>query len=81
MADPFGERGDFLRREFLLLVRHRFDVLTLGVVNRENEAAQLGLARDNDWPDFTAFENESPGVEAEAGLLLLGTMAFVAVFD
>jgi hypothetical protein len=51
------------------------------VVNRENEPAQLGLARDNDWPDFTAFENESPGVEAEARFLLLGTMAFVAVFD
>jgi hypothetical protein len=51
------------------------------VVNREDEAALLGLARDNGGTDFPAFENESPGVEAEAGLLLLGAMALIAVFD
>jgi hypothetical protein len=51
------------------------------VVNRENEAALLGLARDNDGTDFPAFENESPGVEAEAGLLFLRAMALVAVFE
>ena len=62
LADPLGKRGDFLGREFLVLARHRFDVLALGVVNREDEAALLGLARDNGGTDFPAFENESPGV-------------------
>ena len=62
LANPFGERGDFLGHEFLLVARHRFDVLSLRVVNSENEATLLGLAKDNDGTDFPAFENVSPGV-------------------
>ena len=78
LADPLGERGDFLRREFLVLARHRFDVLVLGVVDREDEAAPLRLPRDDDRPDFASFEDERFRVQAQTRLLFLGS---VAVFD
>ena len=79
LANPFGQRRDRLGRDLLVGARHGFDVLHLGVVDRENQAADLRLAGDDNGPNFTALEDELTGIETEAGLLFLGSVALIAI--
>jgi hypothetical protein len=79
LADPFGQRGDRLGRKFLIFARHGVDIFSFGVVDGKNEAAEIGFTRDDDWPEFAALEDELAGIKTEAGLLLLGSVALVAI--
>ena len=79
LADPFRQRGDRLGRDLLVGARHGFDVLHLGVVDCEDQAADLRLAGYDNGPDFAALEDKFAGIETEAGLLFLGAVALVAI--
>ena len=79
LLHPFRQGGDLRRRDFLTLTRHRLDVLLLHMVDREDEAAGRRVAGDHHRTDFAALEDEVPRVEAQAGLLLFGAVAGVAM--
>jgi len=49
------------------------------VVDGKNQAADIGVAQDYDWSEFTALEDELAGIKTEARLLLLGSVTLITV--
>jgi hypothetical protein len=49
------------------------------VVDGKNEAAEIGFAGHDDRPKLAAFEDKLAGIETEAGLLFLRSVALVAI--
>ena len=79
LTHPLGERGDGLGRKLLVFAGHGVHVRSFGVIDREDQAADFGLAGDDDRADFAALEDELARIETEAGLLFLLAMAFKAM--
>ena len=49
------------------------------MIDRLDQPADLGLAGDDDRTDFAALEDELARIEAEAGLLFLLAVTFIAM--
>jgi hypothetical protein len=81
LANPFGQGGDRLGRQFFVLTRHCFDVFSFGVVDGKDESADIRFTRNDDWADFAALEDELAGIKTEAGLLFLRTVTLIAMVD
>ena len=79
LTHPFGQRGDRLGRKFFIFARHGVDIFSFGVVDGKNETAEIGFARHDDRPEFAALKDQFAGIQAEAGLLLLRSVALIAI--
>ena len=78
LLDPLGQERD-LGGGQLALGRHLGAVV--GVVDRLDEQAGLGVAGHDDGAAVAALHHQRTGVEAELGLLLVGAVALEAVGD
>ena len=79
LTHPFGQRGDRLGRKFFIFARHGVDIFSFGVVDGKNETAKIGFARHDDRPEFAALKDQFAGIQTETGLLLLGSVALIAI--
>ena len=79
LTHPLRERRDGLGRKLLVFARHGIHVRRFDVIDRLDQPADLGLAGDDDRTDFAALEDELARIEAEAGLLFLLAVTFIAM--
>ena len=79
LTHPLRERGDRLRRKFIVFARHGVDIRGFDVVDRKDQSAGFRVSGYDDRAEFAALEDVLTRIQAKTGLLFLLSVALVAM--
>ena len=79
LTHPLRERRDRLGRKLLVFAWHGIDVRRFDVIDRLDQAAGFGFARDHHRTDLASLEDELTRIQAQSGLLFLFAVALVTM--